>query len=442
MPLDSPSTAPATSRATNRRPLRDYLLPAVGAVCAIVLAVIFLRSPEKSEWHRVYFRAAERMQRGEPINVVEDVAYAYPPAMALLTVPLTWPGPFAGMCIWYLVNMLAAGVVFTLAWRLAGGPSLVGLSGKWFWTFLIGCLLCLRFVFAPLEHQQFDMVIAALLMLGCAALWRGATWRAGAWWGAAAAMKCTPLLFAPYLIWRRQFGAAAALLAVAVGLNVLPDLLYPQSSGHWYAQDWLNTFVGVAARGTPGAWFVAATDNQSLAGVLGRWGSTLLAQWAPATNPAVLRWIVYAVELGLLGITLWRFGGPLASPATLPRDARPPLPPERLQVGVESAAVICLMLLLSPMTSKAHLVVMLLPCLLIARFAIEGQARGVRWLIAPLIVFGPLSTRGLLASDWGTRVLLWGFPVWYVLTALVCLWVAAPLVRAGGNRSQELEVRS
>jgi hypothetical protein len=411
----------------------DYAIAAVGLAIAAYFAVVFLRNPAGSEWYHVYVRAALRMRAGETINVVEPVGYAYPPAMAFCTVPLSWPPLWAGMLGWYLLNMAAAAAVFVFAWRLTGGPPLVGLAGRWLAVFALGAVLCLRFVFAPLEHQQFDMVIAGLLMAGCWALARGRDLRAGALLGAAAAMKLTPLLFAPYLVWRRKFAAAAVMLAVVAALNLLPDLLYPQQSGRLYLQDWRANYLAPAAQQSAGTWFADATQNQSLAGLVGRLSTAgpadLSTEQGTADAGRNSKLVVYVLAAVLLAITAWRLGRPLRPPVIVPPDAVPPLPAQQLQVGLESAAGVCLMLLLSPMSSKAHFVVMLLPCFLIARLAIVDRLPSVRWLLIPLAILGPLSTKGFLGKQLGGQALLWSFPAWYVLAALVCVWLGLGWLR-------------
>ena len=47
----------------------------------------------------------------------------------------------------------------------------------------------------------------------------------------AAALKATPLLFAPLFVWQRRWTALATMLAVIVLLSVIPDLLYPAPDG-------------------------------------------------------------------------------------------------------------------------------------------------------------------------------------------------------------------
>jgi hypothetical protein len=409
----------------------DHLLPLAAIAFFVGVAAVFMGNLERSEWRVCFVRAALRMQAGQRIHLVESFAYAYPPAMAMLTVPLANLPPRAGMFGWYLVNVVATTVAFLSAWRLAGGPSLVRLPLPWHAVFWGGVLLGCRFFVAPLAHQQFDMVIAALLLAGCCRIWRGHDLSGAALIGASAAMKCTPLLFAPYLLWRGKPRAAALLVAVAVGLNLLPDLLWPQASGELYLVDWVCTFLGVVAHEAPGTWHADLLQNQSLSALFGRiaqfgWPSSAADPTAlapPTTATLSLRLAVYGTGLLLLGATAWLLGSPGRPAATVPRQTGQPIPFDRLQTGAEAAALVCMMLLLSPMSSKSHYAVMILPSLLIARAVVEGRSRWLRWLLLPLMVCGPLTPKGLIGKSLGDLTLVWGLPTWYALTALAGVWL-------------------
>src|SRR5207237_4538765 len=103
-------------------------------------------------------------------------------------------------------NGLAWLVLFAGAWRLSGGRGLpaAGSPGRAdcvaFW---LAAALC-GFVFDVITNQQTDLYVAALVVGGCGLLTRGRAVVAGGLFGLAAALKCTPLLFAPYLVWKRQ----------------------------------------------------------------------------------------------------------------------------------------------------------------------------------------------------------------------------------------------
>jgi hypothetical protein len=418
-------------------PLR-YSLILLAVLFFVVCGFVFLRSDQVSDWQNVFVRAAKRLQAREPIHRTGD-NYTYPPAMAMLSAPLASLPPFPSLFAWYLVNVAAATVALICAWRLAGGPSLIGLAGRWQASFWIGMALAGRFFIAPLENRQFDMVIAALLFAGCYQLWRGRDLTGAAWLGASAAMKCTPLLFAPYLLWRGKLKAVFVLVAVAASLNVLPDLLWPQTSGRLYLADWYVSYLATVGRSAPGNWFSDVLLNQSLAGLFNRfirlglplWGEQLRIARASMPDGAlgVLRLFVYGSGLLLLAITAWRFGKPWTAAPTLDAGESGTVPWEKLQTGIESAAVVCLMLLLSPISSKSHYVVLLLPSFILARLAVDCRPPWLMGLLVALLITGPLTAKGLIGKEAGGLALAWGFPTWFVFSSLLGIWGTLGAVR-------------
>ena len=103
-------------------------------------------------------------------------------------------------------------------------------------------------------------------------------------------------------------------------------------------------------------------------------------------------------------------------------------------MGRDLAALVCLMLLLSPMSSKAHYVFLWLPSLWFARHCVTFPSRTSLALCTLLLVTGPLSTKGLVGKHWGDTLLAWGLPTWFVLIQLASLW------RLSGNVMHELTI--
>lgn len=412
--------------------LFDYGVPLVALVFFTVVGISFLHEGQESQWIDCYVKAARRLQRAETIHVVEPVAYAYPPAMAMLAVPLANLPDDWSILGWYAVNVIATCVTFTCAWRLVGGPRWIAFSWKWHAIFWVGVLLSVRFLLAPLENHQTDMVIAALVLAGACRIWRGNGLGAGIWWGLAAAMKCTPALLGLYLLWRGRWRPALVMASVALALNFLPDLLWPQPDGGSYAMDWSRTFLARVGQDAPGAWFSDVLLNQSLAGMVNRW-ATFGWPWssgalmdralaAPSWPPLVMRGVVYGTALVLLGLSVKRWGALGRLPPPVFSYEPPPIGWHRLQVGLDVAMLVSLMLLLSPMSSKAHYAVMVLPAMFVARRVVERPTRGWLLVVAGLAITGPLSAKGLLGKAIGDLTLAWGLPTWYVVLALLSLW--------------------
>lgn len=406
---------------------------------AIVLALVayglvFTREPTRSDWYRCFFRAAERLQTGEAIHIVEDRPYAYPSIMALLTVPFARLGIDAGIWAWYVVNLAAIVVLWRTSWQLLDAPPLRSpladtkraANLRWWAVAVGGAIVASRFFFSALETRQFDLVIAAILSTGCLALRDGRDLRGAAWLGLAAGMKCTPLLFAPYLVWRGRLRSALLLVVAAFGVNLLPEFCFPKTDGGWYAVDWYDEFLSTAPRVPPGTWFSGLLQNQSLAGELQRFARYGLptstaaiaqAKLRPELVPT-LRLTLYALSAGLLLATALcggRFGRSWFNSTTPAEGSR--------RFALEISAVFALMLLLSPMTSRAHYVVLLLPTLLLVREAIEHRRSLDLGVMGLLTLLGPLVSKGVVGRTLGELTLAWGFPVWYAVVTLIALWV-------------------
>ncbi|HVX11088.1 MAG TPA: glycosyltransferase family 87 protein [Pirellulales bacterium] len=416
-----------------RRPLewcRGHATWLVAVVFFTAMYWPFMRKGEDGEWRKCFLRAAQRLQSGQIIHrLYEPNTYAYPPAMAMFAVPLAGI-PFRwSLTAWYAVNVVAMATAVVYSWRLIGGPALADLARSWSHVFWLGLFLGSRFLVAPLENQQFDVVITACLLAGCMALSRGKDTAAALWLGTATAMKCTPLLFAPYLIWRRKIGAAALLVLVAVALNRLPDFLWPKVDGGSYLADWVGTFLVKVGRSAPGVWESDLILNQSLSGLLNRLVQaglplttsdlpSALTRLSPETSLAI-RLLTYGFSIALVGMTAWSFGAPAAMVDVDQGNRANGW--SSIRTAIEASAVVCLMLLLSPMSSKAHYVVLVLPCMLLARAVVEKHLRGMAW-VPLLLLFGPLTAKGITGKALGDLLLAWGLPTWFTIVALVAVW--------------------
>ena len=402
----------------------------LAAVFFIGFAFPFIgRNDMTSEWHECYTTAARHMRAHEPIYKYGVESYVYPPAMAFLATPLSWLSPVGSLAVWYGINVWATCFLFIASGAMVGAPRLSKATPFWHAVFWLTLLLSFRFVIAPLEHQQFDVVIAALVVAGCYQLWRGHELPAGALLGAATAMKCTPLLFAPYLVWRGKLKGAACLVTVALALNLLPDLVFPQSSGQSHLTQWVHTFLTDAARKAPGTWHSDMVLNQSISGFFNRlvrhcygWPINHPGFVIPGIAAVVVRILTYSTALVLMAVTAWRFGRPFRPLATVPEAAARPLDWDKLRTPVETASLFCLMLLLSPMSSKAHYVILVLPVMMIARRMLEHPTRAMWALFATLMVCGPLTTKGLLGGSLGELMLAFGVPTWFVVITLAAMW--------------------
>lgn len=413
--------------------LRTHPFTVVGGVLLLVLAIIFCRRRD-SEWEQVYLPAAAHLYKGEDVYRMGE-GYLYPPFMALTALPfLALPAPLPRL-VWFAVNAVCLLALLRWSWRLSGGGRLEGSeNGKRSERLaaVLGCLCGISYLENCLAHQQTDVVIGMMLAGGCLLLSRGRTMLAAAALGVAAACKCTALLWAPYLLWRGRPLAAVWLVAVAVGVNFLPDLIRPAPEARFWLEEYAGRFLKplTASDHYIGTWASDAVYNQSLTGLGRRW---CLTQWtweptdcpigprSPLLRPQMLRVWVYAVELGILIAVLWTCGRPFRRVAEHPDGSR---------LAVECSMVLLLMVLLSPMSSKAHFGILVLPGFCLARAALDPRAAGFRsrqflkGLLAAAVVLGLLCNKDPLGERLYTLSLWYGVVTWQTLVLMAgCLLI-------------------
>ncbi len=405
------------------------------AAAVVVLGVVFVRKgTTKTSELPVYTLGAERMLAGEEVyRVSDEKPFTYPPFFALPFaplghVPLHPPRPWSKILAWFVVNAALLGWILGVVHRALAVPLAAagGLRPVWFWTLTL--TLAARHVSATLENQSHDLLVFGLVVAAAVAAARGAHTRAGAWVGLAAACKATPLLFAVGWVLQRRGRALLGMVAMGVVATLLPDLIAPRGDGQWWVEAWARTFLGgVSAAGTAaaeGAWTAGSELNQSLSGTLHRLVSPVepnparfvrdvaLFEASPGQRAAVIL-IGRLLVLGAVIAAVWR---------------RVDGAPARLG---QAGAVVCGMVLLSPMSSKSHFCVLLLP-LAYAVAVWGGAGRRDRWL-ACLLVFvfiaGTCTVKGLVGRALGGQLLALGAVTWTAVATLAATLRALHLER-------------
>jgi hypothetical protein len=401
------------------RPSRSsgWILAAIGILILLAVAVPLIVRQD-NEWERVFVPAAARLWAGG--NIYEaGGAYLYPPFSAFATLPFLCLSHATGRFVFVSLNLICVAYVLRGAWRLAGGGRLTVPAE--FRAALIGACCGIFYIHNCLVHQQTDVFIAALLVGGCLALSRDRPLLAATGFGLAAAMKCTPLLWAPYLIWRKRPLAAVWLVSVALTVNLMPDLVNRAVAGRtWIGQFASNHLLPLTnADHIPGSWNSEIVYNQSLAGASQRWLMTAL-RWTSgdcrvestgvAVSPLRIRAMLLLVELVLV----------LLGAVAIARPFQPAR--EGGDEVLEHSVVLLLMLLLSPMSSMAHFGILVLPGFCLARRAIARREPLLTVLLLTAAVAACASNKDLMGGRLYTVSLWGGCVMWNTLFLLVaCL---------------------
>lgn len=312
---------------------------------------------------RLYVGAAQCLLDGQALQAC-DPFYTYPPIVALLTIPLVplplllqnlcWFALTIGGQLWGLVLIVPP--VQRLTPRSWSPRELVLL-------YAVGILLSLKFVFAAIANQSYDVVVVLFVLLGLTGVardWPGRETRASIWaglsFGCAAALKATPLLFLPYLIVKGRYRSAIAMVAALVGLSLLPDLfaLVHKSDGG-YLLAWLHQVAAPAltenTKNTPHLfWSATNTMNNSLRGLVG--------MFVPDGDPAfkATLYTVYAAYCAVVGLIILATGKRAAA------------------ITIDGALLLMSGLMLSPMSSESHFIALSLAIFSITALWLKGDA--------------------------------------------------------------------
>ena len=144
--------------------------------------------------------------------------FLYPPFAAVCLAPLTVFGPQVMTVLLVLPNVGSFAAVVELSIRAVDPTGRVSP-----WVRLLPSALCIFFVYDVFLLGQPNLGLLALVLGGLALARGGRGWWAGIPLAAAAAIKAFPVVVLLYLLWRRQWAAAASMtIWLGVFLFVLP----------------------------------------------------------------------------------------------------------------------------------------------------------------------------------------------------------------------------
>lgn len=388
------------------------ILAGLITLSALVYRVGFRkRSAEKGDT-RFYYRAAERFVAGRNLYFWEEdepttpggvTGYIYLPPFAALSVWMQGLSYRVVRVVWLLLMagfMLASG---RLALRLATPEGVGAAARPWLAVMVAVCLG--RFVINDFSHGQVNGLTSWLVL---ASLWQARQARDGP---AGILLACANLIkptFGPLVLWFLLVDRRPRLLAWFAGVFLtgvlLPWLRYGAAYPAMLA-DWFGALRAFAI------WAGAQLDNASLAGLFLRWlaGSSPTGDYAASYTPALWACDPDAVRLWARLASVVCLGLVFAFLAW--RRRRSPRAP---------AALLALCVLLSPVSWKAHLVVLMLPVALLAARVLERRRRSECVLLLALTGLWLLPARGLPGLSWWAAVGGLTLPLLVLLGW--CLW--------------------
>ena len=411
-----------------RRPIFAMALPVVVALGVQAMIKV------PSDWLDPFVLAARIFLGGG--DIYQGTSYLYPPVMALVTVPFTPLPDAVSRLAWYAINIACIVGMLRSSWLLARGGKLqpIGVENRREWVVAgIGIACTASYVLNTLAHQQIDLIIDFLLIAGCLLLVRGGTIGGAVLIGLGAACKGPPLLFAPYLVFRRKWLSAGLVAVVGVGANLLPDFVVPPPGGQPRLLEWLQRLALPTFNGAIGAWNGVTTANQSLAGTVKRLFTTALR--SQPSDLAVIDSLHHPSELLIkataYGIMLALLVASVIVALRAQSVVRTQAQNQELpsQTALELGMMATLVLLMSPMSSLAHLGALILPAFCLSRIAVLTSDR----LIAAALVVaavGALCVNKDLVGGRAFTLLLW---LGIATLSMLAVWAGCAIALARGR---------
>ncbi|MEO5720196.1 MAG: glycosyltransferase family 87 protein [Chthoniobacterales bacterium] len=324
----------------------------------------------------------------------------YPPFWAMAHAPAAFLSLPMAKALLFPIGVAALFVLLRTL-RVLAGSAFPLPAPRFFWVAAGALFLAGRYVIRDLAELGVNTALVALTWLAIH-LWRERrAWLAGTTLGFAIALKCTPVIFAGYFLWKRQWRMFATSSATALLFTLAPILWqgpasYRNHIAFWSANVWqgfgnANPSVGVLGPEPVQNMALRPSLARYLMGLpAGHPGRTANPLYADvfALSPVAAGWVIKGVMLALLAFFLWWSRRAIADR----HDAR---------LLWELAALSILMLLFSPITWGQHCVALLPACYFIAALW-SDRGKLPHWMLALIvgfILFVPVLSRDVVGRD-------------------------------------------
>jgi hypothetical protein len=410
----------------------------VGSIAIGLLGLLFIRNLIDFP---VYYAAGQSLSSGRTDLYSPDFAlgrvmdYRYPPFFLVALMPL-WFLPYTlAAYVWYLLSVLEIIGCVLIVVRVF--PSF---RGSWILWVVVAFGVIQYFVMA-VHYGNAHLLATFLLFASLYYVLQQKDLPAAALMALAITIKLTPVLLLPYFALKRRWTLVASVCVFLVAFNIAPSIYFGFRGNSELLRSWYGHVVASQEFHEDNG-----PINLSLKGQLRRYLSTIdYSQRVdgdvqyPAINLVALSrervvgvWAVIAAGLfaGVLFL-VWRGDG--SSQAGVQSDL------DRAGFFAhELSLMLCLMLLVGPLTSKIYFIALFWPVACLAGFAVGREAREGRVAMRVLVMVALVnSVLPLLPGRSVQRLLL----VVGVDFYLNCLLMAA-LMFALVSRQRVLRKRS
>ena len=386
--------------------MAKYKKPVIYTLLAILIIFHLIRAVKEGGDLESYLRAATRIIEDAPLYIQETVPYIYPPLIAFLLIPLSFPPPAVTKIFWYILNLFLIGFSLKLLLRLIDYKDI-----NIFNLVSLSVLFTLRFFMNNSNLGQINVVILFLCVTTLYFFIHNKDIYAGIILALAIVIKITPVLLLFYFIYKREFRLVISSIAGAVVFLFIPSFAFG-----------LENYINILSqyREIISNFYDSTYFNQSFYNTFVHFLSPVSLWNNMQINIASLdeyqiKFIIYTI----FGFISLLFAFIFREKIKNRND---------LNVLFEYSMVIILMLLFSPVSRKAHFVTLLIPHLfylyIIIKFKVFPRKKLISILFAVSFVFNTLTVEGVIGrnpSDFMESLSCITFGTIVLLTGLVML---------------------
>ncbi len=327
-----------------------------------------------------YLRASKRIIENEPLYVQEVVAYIYPPLLAFILIPLTLIPSYIVKVILFFLNIFLIYLSFKLLLNTIGQKNINIFTLSFFSIFFT-----LRFFMDNSNLGQINIVILFLCVLTLYFFTLRKDFLAGIFLASAIVIKVTPIFLLLYFVFKREFKLSFYTLSSLIFFLLIPSL----SLGFTGNIDALIQYKDIVQN-----IYDSTHLNQSLYNTIIHFLSPVPLWNNMKINIANLseyqiKKVIYTI-FGIISI-IFAF------------IFRKKIKRDDANILLEYSMVIVLMLLFSPVSRKAHFVILLIPHFFYLYFLLEFKTFRYRKLALIILitsfVLNTLTVEGVMGRD-------------------------------------------
>lgn len=388
----------------------------------------------KSKDYPLWYWAGQQVLQGQdlyPRNLSDYFAFIYPPFPALLLAIPAWFGKVALYSALSALNIVAWWTTAQLSHAMTGSGRVPNE-----WLYFLPGFVTISFVFDMFDLGQPNLMLLALMLYGFWLLQHARPWLGGSMFALATAIKVFPIAVLPYLVWRRQWWAAASMMVFTlVFLFVVPAPVRGFQHNVAELKTWYEGMVGASSEKGFGqrdeqnwSWV-----NQSIIAVTHRLTRPVNYNQDDPSKPARTMNIVDIsfkdANLVVLAVSLALGLGFLA---VMPGEKRRTARSDAEELGI----LFCLMTVASPLARQYYFMWLFFPMTVLmhrAAFDARPQVRFGTWLalgLAGLLMLLSLPPFPKDVQAWGNNLaataVLAAALVWHILHPPV-LQAASPV---------------